>query len=260
MYEKYKRNISYDTRNLILCRISIIISLTLRGKIVRYIQNRRNSVKRLFLIVTTILLTVCSSVFAQTNSVSITGGRFFMQRGTQNLSNALIETPNFTALSWVNDNGGNSVWDICSISSNPAFCKIGTSFRVPNFPKVEVGFCSACSPPQFPRGTFTINGTTYENVYFGGQFQFSQATFPVSPAFLAKRKGFVRFRKPFTLTGNLQVCRTVNEFGCPNENILFSNQINGRGTLTVTMKIVVDEQISPRPFLVRESIDYQFEK
>lgn len=216
--------------------------------------------KRLFLILTTIFLTVGSATFAQTTVVPITGGRFFMQRGAQSTSNAQLETANFTALSWLSDNGGNSVWDICSVSSNPSFCKSGTTFSVPSFPTVEIGFCGACSPPQFPHGKFTINGTTYENAYFSGQFQFSQATFIVAPAFLAKRKGFVRFRKPFTMTGNLQVCRTVNEFGCPSENILFNGQITGHGTLTVTTKIVVDQQVSLRPFLIRESIEYQFEQ
>lgn len=216
--------------------------------------------KRLFLITVTILLTAGSFVFAQTNPVPITNGRFFMQRGVQDLTNARIETANFTAISWVNDSGGNSVWDICSISSNPPFCLAGTTFSVPSFPGVHVGFCGACSPPQFPRGTFTINGTTYENAYFSGQFQFSQATFLVAPAFLAKRKGFVRFRKPFTMTGNLQVCRTVNDPSCRDENVVFNGQVTGHGTLTVTTKIVVDTQISLRPFLVRESIEYQFEQ
>lgn len=213
-----------------------------------------------FLILTTILLMAGYSAFAQTNAVPITGGRFFMQRGTQSASNAQIETANFTALSWLSDNGGNSVWDVCSISSNPSFCKVGTTFSVPSFPTVEVGFCGACSPPQFPRGTFTINGTTYENAYFSGQFQFSQATFLVAPILLAKRKGFVRFRKAFTMKGNLQVCRTVNEFGCLSENVLFNGQVIGHGTLTVTTKIFVDQQVSLLPFLVRESIEYQFEQ
>ena len=216
--------------------------------------------KRLFLILITILLAAGSATFAQTNATPITGGRFFMQRGAQSTSNARLETSNFTALSWLSDNGGNSVWDVCSISSNPSFCKSGTTFSVPSFPTVEVGFCGSCSPPQFPRGTFTMNGTTYENAYFSGQFQFSQATFTVAPAFLAKRKGFVRFRKPFTMTGNLQVCQTVNEFGCSSENILFNGQIIGRGTLTVTTRIAYDQQTSLRPFLIRESIEYQFEQ
>lgn len=216
--------------------------------------------KRLFLILTAILLTVNFPAFAQTNTVPITGGRFFMQRGAQSLSNALIETANFTALSRLSDNAVTSVWDICSSSSNPPFCKAGTTFSVPSFPTVQLGFCGACNPPQFPRGTFTIKGTTYENAYFRGQFQFSQATFLVAPMLLAKRKGLVRFRKPFTMTGDLEVCRTADEFRCPTENILFNGQISGRGTLTVTTKVRVDSQISPRPFLVRESIEYKFEQ
>lgn len=214
--------------------------------------------KRIFLILAITLLATCSLTFAQTNPVPITAGRFFMQTGVQDLTNAQIQTPNFSAVSWVRDTE-NSVWNICSISSNPPFCKFGTTFSVPSFPTVEVGFCGACNPPQFPRGTFTINGTTYENAYFSGQFQFSPASFLVAPALLAKRKGFVRFGKPFTMTGNLQVCRTVNDPFCRPEDVVFNGQISGHGTLTVTTKIVVDSQISPHPFLVRESIEYRFE-
>lgn len=220
----------------------------------------KNQTKRILFILTTIFLTLVPTTFAQTNSVPIMGGKIFMQRGAPNTSNALIETAGFTALSRFSDGGGNSVWDVCSVSSSPAFCKAGTIFGVPNFPTVEIGFCGACNPPQFPNGTFTINGTTYENVYFRGQFQFSQETFPVAPISTAKRKGFVKFRKPFTLAGKLQVCRTASETGCSAENILFDGQINGHGTLTFKAKIVIDEQISPRPFLMRESIEYQFER
>lgn len=218
--------------------------------------------KRLFLIIITIFLMTGSSTFAQTNIVPITGGRFFMERNTQSISNALIETANFTALSWLTANSGasNAVWDVCSLSSSQGFCKAGQTFNVPNVPYVEIGFCSACSPPQFPRGTFTINGITYENAHFYGQFHFSQAAFLVTPMLLAKRKGFVRLTKTFTMTGNLQVCRTFADPYCSDANTLFDGQITGHGTLTVRAKILYNEQISSRPFLARESIEYQFEQ
>ncbi|HLM59234.1 MAG TPA: hypothetical protein VK308_00385 [Pyrinomonadaceae bacterium] len=215
--------------------------------------------KQLFLIITIILLTVGSSTFAQTNPVPITGGRFFMQRGVQDLTNARIETSNFTAISWVSDAIGNSVWDICSLSSNPSFCRSGTTFSVPKSPLVDIGFCGACSPPQFPRGSFTINGTTYENAHFEGLFQFSQVEFLVTPMRVAKRKGLVRLSKPFEMKGALRVCRTAFNPHCTPENLIYSGEIIGQGTLTVTGRIIVDSQISPRPFLWRESIEYKFE-
>lgn len=217
--------------------------------------------KHFFLVLAAIILSSSRPTFGQNSFIPITGGRFFMQRGVSDSSNARIETANFTAISRVSDTGANSVFDICSISSNPAFCSVGTTFSVPLFPTVQVGFCGACNPPQFPQGTFTIDGTTYQNAYFNGQFEFSQARFSVLPAQVSKRKGFVRFRQPFTMTGNLQVCRTVAaaDSACRSEDVIYNNQIFGHGTLTVKAKIILDSSVSARPFLQRESIEYKFE-
>jgi len=199
-----------------------------------------------------------SNALAQTNPVQITGGRFFMKRGISETNNARIETANFTAVSRVSDDGGNSVWDVCSISSNPQFCRAGTSFSVPTFPTVQLGFCGACSPPQFPAGTFTINGTTYENVFFGGNFTFSTATF-FFPR-MVKRNGSWTNTEKFKMDGTFQVCRVANEFGCPPDKILFDGQITGHGTLTVTNSIKVADWTTPQyVFLLRDSIEYQFE-
>ena len=211
------------------------------------------------MVLAAMLLTAGFSVVAQNGAVPITAGRFFVQRGVQSQTNAQFETANFNALSWINGDGsGNSIWDICSGSSNPRFCKAGSTFTVPNFPTMQVGFCGACSPPQFPFGTFTINGTNYTNVYFLGHLDFSQATFLVAPSHLAKRKGHVVFRSPFTVSGFFQACRTGSDF-CTAANVLYEGHIEGHGTMTVTTRIVYETQISPRPFLVGESIEYQFE-
>lgn len=215
--------------------------------------------KLTILSIITIIIACGTLCVAQEAAVPITGGRFFMERGVQNLSNATIETANFKAVSWVGASD-QSVWNICSSSSNPQFCRVGTSFNVPAFPIVEVGYCGACNPPQFPRGSFIINGRTYQDVYFSGQFQFSTSTFLASQMLLAKRKGLVRFRSPFTMTGSMKVCRTVNDLGCRDEDTIYDGQITGHGTLTVTTKIELgDWEVPYFLFLTRESIDYQFE-
>ena len=194
----------------------------------------------------------------QQNAAAITGGRFFIERGAPNLQNARLETADFTATSFVLAGNGNG-WDVCTFVSNPQFCLAGTAFNVPSQPIFTVGFCTACNPPQFPRGTFTINGTTYENVFFTGEFRFSQARFTVAPRLLAKRKKLARFRSGFTMTGDFQVCKTADNLSCRPEDVIYSTQISGRGTLTFSAKILVDPQISTRPFLQRESIEYKFE-
>lgn len=212
-------------------------------------------------LISSILFTVtflAATAAAQTNPVQITGGRFFMKRGVSETNNARLETANFTAVSRVSDDGGNSAWDICSISSNPMFCKAGTFFSVPSYPIVHVGFCGACSPPQFPAGTFTINGTTYENVFFAGHFDFDTATFFFPRT--VRRKGSLTFRDEFKMEGSLQVCRVVNELGCPAGEILFNGQITGHGTLTVTNLVRVADWTTPQYiFLSRDTIEYQFE-
>lgn len=205
------------------------------------------------------VLIFASSTFAQSNAVPITGGNFLMERNSQSSTNARLETANFTAVSWMRSDFS-SAWDVCSLTSSPTFCQSGMSFAVPSSPTVEVGFCGACSPPQFPRGAFTINGATYENVYFSGQFNFSQATFSAMPMRLAKRRGLVRYRSPFTMTANFTVCRTAPDLGCRTEDILYDGQLTGRGTLTLTARVVYDPQVSPRPFLRRETVEYNFER
>lgn len=215
--------------------------------------------RKLFLLTIAVFLTFSSLTFAQNSSESITGGRFLMENGNQNDFNARIETANFTITSYVNPND-NSVWNICSVGSNPPFCKVGTTFKVPTFPTVEVGFCPSCSPPQLRRGNFVLNGTTYQDVFFKGQLQFSTARFLVSPFIVAKRRGFARFTKPFTMTGNIQVCTAVNDSGCVPGTTIYNGQISGRGTLRFVAKIQINETVSPRPFLQRETIEYQFER
>ncbi len=203
-----------------------------------------------------IVLLISFPTFAQ--SAQVTAGRFFLERGSPNQSNASISGSNFSALSSVSDSGL-SVWNICEVTSSPAFCKAGTSFSVPTNENLDFGVCGACNPPQFALGTFTLNGTTYDNVYFKGKFQFPQVTFAVSPMFLNKRKGIVRFRKPFTMSGNFEVCSSYNELYCPAQNIIYSGPIGGHGTLSVIGEVNIDTTISSLPFLRRKSIEYRFE-
>lgn len=198
------------------------------------------------------------AAFAQTTSVQITSGRFFIKGGAnEEPNNAVLATDNFSAVSFLG--GQYSPWfDICLLT--PAACSFGQTFTVPRYPRVDLGGCIGdCH--QFINGTFTINGTTYQNAYFRGYFDFSQESFLIPRT--VRRKGTVTFRKPFTLTGFLQVCQETNiDRNCPNDKILFSGTVNGHGTLTVFMGIKISEagRPNPYPYLSQQGFEYQFEQ
>jgi len=196
--------------------------------------------------------------FAQSAPVQITGGRFLI-KGSQSgeePENAVLASDDFTAAGFLG--GQYSPWfDICLLT--PTACSFGKTFTVPRYPRVDLGGCVGdCH--QFINGTFTINGTTYQNAYYRGFFDFSQETFFIHK--MLRRKGTVTFRKPFTLTGRLQVCRETNiDRNCPAEMILFDAPVSGHGTLTVVMNIKTSEAARPfpYPYLSQQSFEYRFE-
>jgi hypothetical protein len=100
---------------------------------------------------------------------------------------------------------------------------------------------------------------TYQDVYYRGYFNFSGTTFQIPK--IARRKGFARLRQSFTLSGHLKVCQVsdINQ-NCPADKILFDGDIKGEGSVTFTGEIrIFDNGIVRTPYLLRKSIDYQFE-
>ena len=193
-----------------------------------------------------------STALAQTDPVQITGGRFLISGGQAESQNARIETANFTAISSLG--GFYSPWyNICLLPD----CRMGTSFSIPGS-QIYVGGCVG-SCYQFISGTFTINGVTYQNVYFRGNFNLPQVTFQIPK--IARRKGLIRLSKPFTMDGRLQVCQVsdINQ-NCPADKILFVGDVKGEGTVAVTAEIKIFDNGTARiPYLLRKSFDYQFE-
>lgn len=197
------------------------------------------------------------NAFAEGVPLQITEGRFFIPfNNVPERSEAQFSTGLFSASSFLG--GYYSPWyEVCGPST--LICRPGRTFSTPQHRLVYVGGCIGCSGPQFASGTFKINGVTYENVRFSGEFLFSRETFSI-PRLLA-RKGSKRFRKPFTMTGRLKVCsvRDPNYYDCPADKILFDGQVSGRGDLTATMQIRrADSSIGNFSYLQRESFEYQF--
>ncbi len=195
-----------------------------------------------------------SNALAQTNPVQITGGRFFIKSGqNQDNSNARIETANFTASGILG--GFNSPW--FGICDSPQRCRAGMTFSVIPFSRLYIGGCVGdCS--QFTGGTFTLNGTTYQIAYYEGYFDFSRVEFQVPR--VARRKGLITLRKPFSLAGHLKVCQvSMSLAACPADKILFDGDIKGEGILTVTGQIkVLDTGTIIYPYLYPSNYEYQF--
>ncbi len=200
------------------------------------------------------VLFISASVFAES---AITGGNMFITGSSsgEEGQNATLTGSNFSAQSYLG--GFYSPWyDICGASIYE--CKLGQTFYVPRQSQITVGGCIG-SCYQFVSGTFTINGNTYQNVYYRGYFNFERVPFLIPRIY--KRKGSVVFRKPFSLQGRLKVCE-INDYNapCPADKILFDDDIKGHGTLTVRMEVKIFDNLTVSfPYLMQKSFNYQFE-
>ena len=211
---------------------------------------------RVSLALSILCLAVSSSAFAQNASLPIKEGRFFIQRGINDSNNARIKTDVFEAVSSM-IYYDSEFFNVCTLTSNPAFCRKGSSFNVPTSPAVLIGDQGGGSP-QFPSGPFTLNGVGYPHVWYFGQFNISTSTFVV-PRMLRKGR-FLIFSQPFNMTGRLQVCSAVSTPPfCHGNEVVYDGTVTGHGTLTVTLNVVSNFDVMPFPFAYGQSIDYQFE-
>lgn len=211
---------------------------------------------RILLAASIFILVLSSQAFAQKTPIEIRNGRFFIQRGIIDPANARIKTDAFEAISSMIYNES-EFFNVCTLSSNPSFCRAGSIFNVPTAPEVPIGDQGPGSP-QFASGPFTLNGVTYPHVWYFGQFTFSTSTFVV-PRML-RRGRFLLFSRPFTMTGRLQVCSAVTSPPfCAGNSVMYDSMVTGHGTLTVTLRTVSDFEVMPTLFAYGQSVDYQFE-
>ena len=211
------------------------------------------------LIVTLILIAGQCLVNASESPDRIIGGKLVMAEGDDSLSGSFLKTERFLAESWVSA-GGNSRWTVCGgpASVGPT-CQMSTTFQIPINPIVVLGFCGPCEPPQFPRGTFVINGQKYEDIYFSGNLTFSQSAVTVNPFYFVRRKGITRITRPFTVSGTFEACETPPPSPCTPGNKLYSSKISGQGTVYMTFENKWSESVSLHPYLKRVSLEYRFE-
>lgn len=197
-----------------------------------------------------------STALAQTTPVQITSGKFsvFGDEVSQ------IQTPLFTASGSFYEHSESVWYHVCSGGS---VCRGGSTFSLPS--STRIGQNIGTHLP-FSSGSFSINGVNYPTAYYyGGRLKFTESPFSeelmftVPKNFNLRRKGVYRITRPFKLLpSNFRVCEVSTiDRGCPADKILFDGQIQGRGTVTITLR---SYNGNPQmPLLIRKSFEYQFE-
>jgi len=99
------------------------------------------------------------------------------------------------------------------------------------------------------QGTVTINGTTFNNIFIAGTFQFTAASVVVPPPVSA-----ITLTTPFTFSGLMNGC-TVQHLSCTSSDIVFTTQLSGSGIAFVELAFF---QTSSLTFYQFKSVTYVF--
>ncbi len=185
------------------------------------------------------------SISAQTGSTQINQGKLFVSSTSDE---AQIQTPFFNATGNIDYLTG-TFTRVCGTETD---CMPGKTFSVAG--QIYFG-------ENYFRGgnnSITINGTTYQNVFFEGETQLQSSQVKIPKTFGYRKKGDVRFRTPFTYTSLLKVCRvSMSSAPCPSDMLLFDGNLVGHGTLIFTLSSKLIPNF-PHHFKVK-SFDFRFE-
>ncbi|MET0753959.1 MAG: hypothetical protein ABWZ66_11320 [Pyrinomonadaceae bacterium] len=189
------------------------------------------------------------SIYAQSKPVQINGGKIFVSRTSAYNEQTQLISSSFTSVGTM-VHVPSSHWAVlCSAPS----CQPGTTFNSVG------GSLSFDIRDVHPRGNFTINGTTHENVFYSGYFELDQHTFLIPRT--SRKKGLMLFQAPFKLNGRLLVCK-IDDFaaGCPADKTIYDGPINGHGTMVIRMRVKFTEVFGQmRTYLQTENFEYRFE-
>lgn len=191
-----------------------------------------------------------ASIYAQSKPVQITGGKIFVRRaGTYNEQTQLI-SPNFTSVGTIVRIEKTNWYVLCSDPS----CQPGTTFTSVGGSNISFDIRDV-----HPRGDFTINGVTHENVFYSGYIQFDRHEFLIPRT--ARKKSLMSFQAPFKLNGSLLVCkRDTFASGCPADELIYEGNITGHGTMIIRMRVKYSEVFGQmRTYLNPENFEYRFE-
>jgi hypothetical protein len=211
--------------------------------------------KRIFTVLFTFIF-LSTTALAQTTPLQITNGKFsvFGDEASQ------IETSLFTATGSFSEHSESVWYHVCSGGS---ICRSGSTFRLPFSTRIGQNIGTFL---PFSSGSFSINGVNYPTAYYyGGRLNFSdnpqseELMITIPKNFNLRRKGMHRITRPFVLLpSNFRVCEvTTIDRGCPADKVLFDGQIQGHGTVTITLHFFNGNP--QMPLLIRKSFEYQFE-
>ena len=99
------------------------------------------------------------------------------------------------------------------------------------------------------QGTVTINGTTFNDLFIAGTFEFIAGSVMIPPPISA-----ITITAPFTFSGLMNGC-TVSHATCTSSNIVFTTQLSGSGIAFVELAFF---QTSSFTFYQFKSVTYVF--
>jgi hypothetical protein len=208
----------------------------------------------------TIILFFQLAVIAQSGPETVTGGRLGVFDGTV----STIETADFSATGSIPEHSESAWYWVCHAGDG---CNGGSTFRLPFSTGIGQNIGTAL---PFESGNVTVGGQTYPNVFYKGNFLFSD---PASdelnvliPRFFNQwRKGERRITRPFTLLSNSKItaCKVSMLNGpCPDEQVLFSKNLQGKGTVTITLRFNNQnpDMVQGASRFIRKTFEYRFEQ
>lgn len=115
--------------------------------------------------------------------------------------------------------------------------------------RVDPAFCSPCAAgsilslssyfageQSLRPGAATINGVTYNRLYYAGVLRFEGL--PVTVPF--DDSPIITITAPFTLSGFLNGCTQNQVNGCPDDAVVFSTMLSGQGIATLNLSSFFD--------------------
>ena len=102
-------------------------------------------------------------------------------------------------------------------------------------------------------GSLTVDGTSFDDVSFGGIFQFTG-----TPVTIPLGTTNISITTPFTFSGSLSACQMVSSIDCTVSKSIFSTDLVGQGIATIQLRFF-QVDANGNSLYVFESVTYDFQ-